>query len=678
MKLRYHLLNSKVCYLATAFLVTAGLSSAYAQQGIATDWSSRHVIFSSPGTEMNALMNGKRAEWQHTASSYRYQVQQIKRSAAWANRFSASNSGFSETRDRRNPGSGSSGGAWTEPLGNPLFHPNSSTAFGMGPAKFSFSISTASCSDFVVFPINAPGHFTGTHLQANIEAFNNLYDGTCAGSSKSPFKPSVMFSYYVGTGVLQTSAAFSEDGTKLVFVESILGGSKLHVLTIGTTGSNGTAENAPARPCIINGATCSGLTNNAVDTYKVMNGSASVTISSPFIDYADNVPADAVAYVGDDNGKLHKFTGLFGGTLAEVTTGGWPFTVAIGQMLTSPVFDETSKIFVGAADGNLYCILISGGTPTSCGSDNVAASAGNPILSGGATDGPILDGPIVDPTAGRVYSQAVFTTFVSATGSHGNPGTTTSREDAVLMQDSIANFTRGVRGVDMGSVQLQSAGTRGSSAPAITLNAPNLYDGDFDNTYFNSSSDNDGFMYFCGNASSKQLNLSGNVTYNAIPELYRIAINGNHTIATGTQEALYQLASSSFTVPGGGFFGGTAGAGCTPLTESFNPNQNNAGPGTTGTDYLFLGVSNHGAPSGVNANCSGLACVMSFVIGDSASSASSVSAPLSAFSLGGFNEGLGSSGIIIDNFVPGGGASQIYLGNLEDGDATQLSQTGLN
>ena len=44
------------------------------------------------------------------------------------------------------------------------------------------------------------------------------------------------------------------------------------------------------------------------------------TFSAPFYDY---VGTDDVLYVGDDNGNLHKFTGVFAGTPAE-SGSPWP------------------------------------------------------------------------------------------------------------------------------------------------------------------------------------------------------------------------------------------------------------------------------------------------------------------------------------------------------------------
>jgi hypothetical protein len=60
-------------------------------------------------------------------------------------------------------------------------------------------------------------------------------------------------------------------------------------------------------------------------------GGTNDTNSSPYYDFAN----DAI-YVGDPptapgatSASLHKFTGVFGGIPAEVTTGGWPAELGV-------------------------------------------------------------------------------------------------------------------------------------------------------------------------------------------------------------------------------------------------------------------------------------------------------------------------------------------------------------
>lgn len=584
MNTRKNFVKCIVYYAAAVLLLAAGAIPACAQQGVVTDWSTRHVIFSNPGSEVNALMNGRRPEWQNLVNNPRYRMQQLRRSAAWGNRLSKLTAVSDALQQKK-----LTNGAWTAQIGPS----GSGTPVDMYPAVFSSSFTTASCSDIIVFPVNASGH-SGNKGQANFVGFNNLYNGTCTGV------PTVAFAFYVGRGTFQTSPAFSLDGTKIAIVESksAVSGTRtnFHVFTFGTNGTgNGSVYSFPAAPHTIvdNGSTTTtSSTNNAIDTYVSVDANPSDTRSSPYVDYVNDV-----AYLGDDSGKLHKFTGVFNGTPTEVKGGGtgWPATVATGVILTSPVLDGTSgNIFVGGSDGNLYCIVSSTGLPCSTPSVDVAGAGG----------GAVLDAPIVDSTAETVFGQA---------NSAGNG-------NAVLLQASATNLISHVS-VDMGA-----GGT-------------DLYNGDFDNTYYNSTAGAyAGFLYFCGN-------LSGAAT----PALYRIGFSASGGMNSANDGNSLQLVASGNT--------GT-GVDCTPLTEVFN--------GTT--DMLFLGVKGHARPSA----CTNQACIMSFTLGTPFPTA-----PTAVHALGGSNNG--SSGIIIDNTSTQAGASQIYFSNLQsDHSATQLSQSGLN
>ena len=81
------------------------------------------------------------------------------------------------------------------------------------------------------------------------------------------------------------------------------------------------------------------------------------TTSSVFPDYTHDV-----LWVGGALGWLHKITGAFHGTPAEVTTGGFPVQVsATTTSISSPVYDQTSgNVFVGDASGFFYRVSSTG------------------------------------------------------------------------------------------------------------------------------------------------------------------------------------------------------------------------------------------------------------------------------------------------------------------------------
>jgi hypothetical protein len=515
----------RLCFSAVMILLAAAamelhtqtVEAAPSQQasssggfGIIDDWTTHHVVFSDPGTFMDAVMNGRRQQWEQIVNDPRYRMQQVRRSVATANvmgtpeKSSDSESQpvfgrLGDNRFRRNENSQSLAGKWNIAIAAGGGGP----ALDMYPAKYTFSpIGAPACTDFVAFPNQLAG---ANNSSPNIVGLTNLYNPLCTTTT-----PTFLFSYFVGTGTVQTSPVLSLTGTKVAFVESISGGSRFHVVTIGTSGTNASTSGfAPKAPCTVNGATNSvctsgGYTNNAVDNYIVMNGGVMVTRSSPFVDYAHDT-----AYVGDDTGKLHKFTPVFNGTPAEVTTGGWPFSVTT-VILSPPTYDAISgNIFMGGNLGNLWCV--SSATPARC-------STGSITLGSGSSPA-ILDAPTVDSTQGTVFAVA------------------NTSSNATLSQVTT-------------SMKNPSTGTAGSAITVnVGVNGTDLFDGTFDNAYYTSVAT--GHRYVCGN-----------LTTAATPTLWRVTFNSSGAM-TGTD--------SSFT-PLQVVLAGDTGTGydCSPLTEVNN------------------------------------------------------------------------------------------------------------
>ena len=469
--------------LAGIIVVTAIVSSpSFAQRatddGYPEDWSHHHVVFSDPGTLSEASGRGSFDTWYKTVTDPRFAHQRHKR-------------GEHPDKDNKNDEQQKEplGRDWSATLGG------AGVAPGMYPAKWAFSTTAApTCSDYVVFPVNRTG-VSGS--QPNIVAYTNLYvDGTssavCYGTLHL-VAPTVLFSYFVGTGTVQTSPVLGPSVGQVAYVESISGGSKFHVLKgAGTGASNGTIA-APVVP---------GTGNTASDVALTLSGGVSVTRSSPFYDYSNDV-----AYVGDDSGKLHKFTPVFNAVPAEVTTGGWPVTVSIqpGKVLTGPVHDfKSAKVYVADSQGYLYSVSATG-----------AVTQSGQLGSGTG----IVEPPIVDPVSETVY------VFVG-----DNAAGTASA--VFVFNISTGNFTTGSTG--------SSSVTVGSGSTTIPL-----YGGAFDNIYYTSSipAQPAGSLYVCGNA-------GGN------PTLYKIPITYSSGPVLGSAVAGPVLASSN--------------VGCSPLTEFFN------------------------------------------------------------------------------------------------------------
>ncbi len=247
----------------------------------------------------------------------------------------------------------------------------------MYPAKYSFSSTTASCSDFVIYPMGTAGA-TGA---ATIVAFSNLYTGGCTAPV-----PSAYWAYNTG-GMATTSPVPSLDGTQVMFVQ--VSGTTASLVLLKWSPNSGTPT-LPVTPAAATPATYRGCTAPCAVTLA-FSGNPNDTFSAPYYDYASDT-----TFVGDDSGNLHKFTGLFRGTPAEAGSP-WPVTLGASK-LSLPVYDSvTGNVIVGDFGGVLHSVTASTGTVH--GTANTGGDA-------------IADAPLVDSSAGKLYA------FVTTIGTH--------------------------------------------------------------------------------------------------------------------------------------------------------------------------------------------------------------------------------------------------------------------
>jgi len=263
------------------------------------------------------------------------------------------------------------------------------------PAKYVFDVTAApSCAnDYVAIGI---GQTPASGGQANILGVNNLYSTSPASSAPNCTTngPTVKFAYASGTGGVPASLAISQNGTQLAYTESLsTGKSFFHILTLGTTGSNGTSASAAVVP---------GTGNNAVDKTVLLSPDGGVTnqssTSAPFIFYTNNDVGDA-AYVttyssaGAGSGFLYKIGNVFNGGATPTIV----WSVAINAIPSSPNYDTGSNsVFFTDSNGRIDYVVDSGASPT---------VVYGPIVSGGATS---LNPVIVDN--GSQYVYATFNT----------------------------------------------------------------------------------------------------------------------------------------------------------------------------------------------------------------------------------------------------------------------------
>ncbi len=398
-----------------------------AAEGLPTDWTHRHVIFSQPATM---------EQMQRIAQDPRYWQQWYRRKVQRALVITPEEESDFSSRVRRIGTSNT--GFWSEDMGT-----TATTGAGNYPAKYSFRVTSASCTDYVVFNTEA----TGAANQASIIAYDNVYSG-CAAS------PSVYWAYNTGGQVL-TSPAISGDGTQIAFVQTNGTVASLVLLTYAASGGS---AGAPAALTTVTNAAYRTCTAPCMTTVPLENSSSvgiNDTTSSVFPDYTHDI-----LYVGGASSWLFKISGVFRGNPAEVTSGGFPLQLntTTPTALTSPIYDfQSDNIFVSDTGGYLYSVSPAGVVTASARLDHGAG---------------IVAAPIVDSTAGLVY----------AFSSNDNTGTCTGGCAGVYVF-KIGTFPTASAEAQIGT------GSASGGTP--------LYEGDFDSVYQNSVNGT-GDMYICG------------------------------------------------------------------------------------------------------------------------------------------------------------------------------------
>jgi hypothetical protein len=406
-----------------------------AQEGLPTDWSHRHLVFSQPANADQAA---------RLARDPRYAQQWYRQNISRVLVPDSDDSVILRIRHLAKQG------LWSEDLGS-----GASVGAGNFPAKYSFQITSASCAnDYVVFTTG----LAGSTSQASIVAYNNLYSTGCTGTV-----PSVYWAYNTG-GPILTSPAISGDGTQVAFVQTTPGSTGQGSLVLlkfaaSTTESVTSPKTLTAVPTS-SYRTCVAPCMTEVPLLDKSGTQLDDRTSSVFADYTNDV-----IWVGGIDSWLYKIGGVFRGQPAEVTTGGFPVQVNSGNpnTLSSPVYDSTSGyVFVGDYGGYFYRVNTSNA--------GITASA---QLDHGAG---LVAGPIVDSTSEKVY------VFASSDGTTSCVGSTPCAAVFEFSTSSLATATEAVVGV---------------GTTSLTTPVP-LYDGALDAEYL-ASTNATGNLYVCGN-----------------------------------------------------------------------------------------------------------------------------------------------------------------------------------
>lgn len=658
------------------------LDAIAGQDGLASDWTHRHVIFSDPGAADDARQNGEYERWLKITNDPRYRMQQLRRGGAAPRasiefqpalvdeRLNLSSVQLSPDRldsDRfdpdftgDDPGAGKGGlfttdeensdGSLPRGLTHALIPPHPQqpevrTTFPhvvfrasrrKTPSLISKDWSETLGNSGTVGMGNFPATFTtaatscsadfavyntglaGSSSQAGIVAFNHVYSGCTA--------PAVYWAFNTG-GRLRSSVALSPDGAQIAFVQTDNTTGDADFVVMKWAASSGTLTSPTLLTSKSTYPSCTApcmisipFTGNPTDTY-----------SSPFVD-----DTSSTAYVGDDAGNMHKFINVFTASTPAEAPSPWPVTLntSTDAALGSPVYDGGSgKIFVGdyLANASSNCEPGVGSAEGQCGYlYSITASSGAVVRSAQLDYNlGIYDSPIVDSSAGMVYA------FIGADDS-----TSCSSGPCAGVFQFPVSFSGG------------AAGTEATVGPGYQT----LMSGSFDNQYFTSGSSPTGHLYVVGGTGPQN------------NTLYAIAITSN---AMGSAVAGPQVATN---------YTNSLYAAGLQVTEFCN-NGSSACSATQGNDYLFLSVLAYGNPFSANpclSQSASVGCVMGFTAPASGTVSSG------ATPNGTLEEAGGTSGIVVDNGASG--AANIYFSTLLNqtcgtsgtgGCAVSASQAGL-
>ena len=179
--------------------ILSGQVTSPEEQGLPTDWTHRHVIFSQPATAKQAAQVERDPRyWQQLVR--RSVVRSLSEDGSAPVDQAAIQLGVPARRVHRD---------WAQNMGT-----GATAGAGNYPAKYSFQTTTASCAsaanpDYVVFSTG----LLGSASQASITAYVNLYSG-CTG-----IVPAVYWAYNTG-GQILTSPVISGDGKQVAFVQT--------------------------------------------------------------------------------------------------------------------------------------------------------------------------------------------------------------------------------------------------------------------------------------------------------------------------------------------------------------------------------------------------------------------------------------------------------------------------
>ena len=505
------------------------------------------------------------------------------------------------------------------------------TAPAMYPAKFSFDVTaTPSCAnDFVVFPVNA----TGGAAQPNIVAFKNLYSGTTGGN-----------------GICNRTPTINDNGVSA----TVLWSYNVHAIAAGAAVPTSPALSLDGTKVAFVESAAGNPAHFHVLAWKSGDGQAA-NLQNVLVPKAVTAPFSGTAPAAGS------------GTATDLVLG------ATTNTLSSPFIDYVRDLaYVGNDAGVLFRIKNVFCTATACGnaapSLDAAWGASGAITIGGTCIGASgrLTGPVLDFVTlnvyvgcadGKLYSISQTGTVKSLVVGDGIGSKTYGAIVDPPLVDGVNGFVYAVSGS-------ASNGANGVLVQAkIDLTSPvvanlgvgnqcNMHAPTPNNAYFTSITSAGALMYVGGLGTTGTVNqpCTAGSGGTASVTLYGITFGAGGTMSAGTP-------AHNFNGGGGpGFEWGE-------LTEFFNT--------TTATDWLFSSALQSNQTNVASWNITG-------------------GFPTAFNTLR--TEGLGTSGMVVDNNSASNQAASIYFNALQQnaacnnntnlgatgGCAVKLTQAGLN
>ncbi len=244
------------------------------------------------------------------------------------------------------------------------------------PAKYSFDITAANCSDVIYFTVDQ----NGAAATPNVIAITNPYAG-CPGNGAGA-TPTVKWGIRMTNGTA-TSAVPSLDGTVLYVLENRAAGIRLHAINVNNITSNpGTYDFGTQTWANAHTLAAPDGTATSEQLFQLTFAGVVNNVASPYLDYSTNE-----IFFGDSVGRIRHVINTHLTTASIDTTN---FTNACGTaQLQSPVF-YNNQVIATSYNGYLYRLDTTGASPYTC-TRSAPGGTGTGVGVAGALSPPIID-----------------------------------------------------------------------------------------------------------------------------------------------------------------------------------------------------------------------------------------------------------------------------------------------